>query len=501
MSVWCPATVLLVALVSAPAQVAPTPEYLKPQEKETPSAPEPLRFSRPLPEGTICHVNGQPISESALLRRMLEQNFSGAVQTLVSARICDRELRTRKIPVSAKEVREELERLLADVAPGVTLSDVTHRGAYSLRYLQLQARTLRGWKKIVSRLQNVPDGDEPPEINTIILRFHISRITQGYETRLRGGAPAPRTGYVAEVRHKETKDVMLVGASEALDYVMGMVSPATLLTAREDLIDRRLLDAEMAKVGVKVTDAEAVAWAAAERTKYTAPFTWEFYCRSMGTTTDAEIERWRRIEAWKRVTKAKTTKEQLTAFREANAEYFRRVTKKVSHILVRTVDESTGLALDAARQASAEERVRLLHRKLREGADFSEMAKRFSDDSVTAKTGGRVAAPVRGRARGGDPEFREAAWSLREVGQLSAPVRSAQGWHLIKLDEVTGGVAQDPDWESERYRTWVREEYQTQRMEDYVAQLRSRAKIARKPQASLLKLKHRSYTGSSSEGR
>ncbi len=62
-------------------------------------------------------------------------------------------------------------------------------------------------------------------------------------------------------------------------------------------------------------------------------------------------------------------------------------------------------------------------------ADFGEMAARYSDDIDTATAEGYLGDLVRGQAV---EAFDEAAFALKQ-GEISAPVRTYMGFHLVKL--------------------------------------------------------------------
>jgi len=68
-----------------------------------------------------------------------------------------------------------------------------------------------------------------------------------------------------------------------------------------------------------------------------------------------------------------------------------------------------------------------IERKLAEGKTFEDMAMRFSKCG-SASTGGDLGTIGRGRTV---PSFEEAAFALKP-GEVSAPVRSPFGYHLIK---------------------------------------------------------------------
>lgn len=76
-------------------------------------------------------------------------------------------------------------------------------------------------------------------------------------------------------------------------------------------------------------------------------------------------------------------------------------------------------------------RVQELKRELDKGADFATLAKKNSDDSRTKTRGGYLGYITKGKFA---PEFSEAAFSLK-VGEISEPVKTSQGYHLIKVED------------------------------------------------------------------
>lgn len=91
--------------------------------------------------------------------------------------------------------------------------------------------------------------------------------------------------------------------------------------------------------------------------------------------------------------------------------------RHAAHILIEGDDE-------AARTKIAEIRARV-----DAGEDFAALAKEFSQDPGSAADGGDLGYAGRGVY---DPAFEEALYSLRQ-DQVSEPVKSEFGWHLIKL--------------------------------------------------------------------
>lgn len=89
----------------------------------------------------------------------------------------------------------------------------------------------------------------------------------------------------------------------------------------------------------------------------------------------------------------------------------------------------------AADTAATVQRLRDLRQQIVNGElTFAEAAQRFSEDTISGPDGGDLGRGVRGRFV---PEFEEAAFALR-TGQISQPVKSSFGWHLIQARERKG---------------------------------------------------------------
>lgn len=103
------------------------------------------------------------------------------------------------------------------------------------------------------------------------------------------------------------------------------------------------------------------------------------------------------------------------------------------HILFRAPPSEGGESDESLEEenkikAKAEE----ILQKIKDGADFGEMAKEHSDDKVSGNNNGDLGQFSKGVMV---PEF-EAALDKMEVGQLSDLVRTPFGFHLIRLDGV-----------------------------------------------------------------
>jgi parvulin-like peptidyl-prolyl isomerase len=87
--------------------------------------------------------------------------------------------------------------------------------------------------------------------------------------------------------------------------------------------------------------------------------------------------------------------------------------------------------------AQAEMVIRVLHARIQAGEDFAELARSYSG-GPGAQEGGYLGAFERGQMV--EP-LEEAAFRLK-AGMLSDPIRSAGGFHLLKVEERDGSVEQ-----------------------------------------------------------
>jgi peptidyl-prolyl cis-trans isomerase D len=101
--------------------------------------------------------------------------------------------------------------------------------------------------------------------------------------------------------------------------------------------------------------------------------------------------------------------------------------RKASHILIQLAEDA-----DEASVAEAKQKIEMLSERLAQGEDFAELAKANSQDPGSAANGGDLGYFGRGVM---DPAFEAATFAL-DQGQISEPVRSGFGFHLIKLADI-----------------------------------------------------------------
>lgn len=103
---------------------------------------------------------------------------------------------------------------------------------------------------------------------------------------------------------------------------------------------------------------------------------------------------------------------------------------RVAHIMVGVPQNAPDSAwLKAKSQAN------FYYQRLVDGEDFATLAKQVSADKASAEKGGELPWFTTGRMV---PEFETAAFALKKPGEMSQPVKTAFGWHIIKLLDRKG---------------------------------------------------------------
>jgi len=102
-----------------------------------------------------------------------------------------------------------------------------------------------------------------------------------------------------------------------------------------------------------------------------------------------------------------------------------RGTRLAAHILIREAKDDLQSKTDNSENKAME-----IYNKLKTGSTFEQMAKQFSEDRNSAGIGGKLKWFGAGDLI---PAFDEALFALKENGDISEPVKTRFGWHIIKL--------------------------------------------------------------------
>jgi peptidyl-prolyl cis-trans isomerase C len=162
---------------------------------------------------------------------------------------------------------------------------------------------------------------------------------------------------------------------------------------------------------------------------------------------------------YKKVTEdVKVSDEEIkTQYDKNKAQYQQAATREVRHILVKT-------------KAKAD----ALHRQLENGGDFAALAKKNSTDPGSKGQGGKLTVS-KGQTV---PPFDKAAFSLKK-NQLSQPIKTQYGWHIIEpLSEVKGPSTTPLAQVEEAIKQQILGEKKTKEMRDWIAGLEDEFDVA-----------------------
>lgn len=102
---------------------------------------------------------------------------------------------------------------------------------------------------------------------------------------------------------------------------------------------------------------------------------------------------------------------------------------KARHILIRFPQDITD---KAKQEEAAKTKIDAIAARLKNGEDFAKVATEVSEDPGSAKMGGDLGWFTRGRMV---QEFEKAAFDLK-AGQVSEPVKTFYGYHIIKAEKL-----------------------------------------------------------------
>jgi parvulin-like peptidyl-prolyl isomerase len=223
--------------------------------------------------------------------------------------------------------------------------------------------------------------------------------------------------------------------------------------ALDNLIRIELLSQEAQKAGLAVSEAEADRALANYRAQFRNQEGFLRRLEGQGFTEATFRVHLRKLLSADRYAQTvverevKVSDKDIEDFYEINPRLFKRSEQvRVRQILI-------AVAPDAGPEAKAKARARIdaLAARTRAGESFEELARQNSDDA-TRQWGGEMDPFGRGQQ---NRAFEDAAFAL-QPGELSAPVETPQGLHLIRLEERLPAVATPLDQVRDKIRDQLR---------------------------------------------
>jgi foldase protein PrsA len=237
---------------------------------------------------------------------------------------------------------------------------------------------------------------------------------------------------------------------------------ALMLSTLNRLIEGRIVLQEAAKEGVQVSDEEVDRVFENLRRQFSSEKEMEEMLKKAKTSIEMN-KKDSRAYMMTRKLEAKMTKQivisenDIENYWEQARPYLTRDLVKAKHILVKTEKEAAEI-----------------REKLKKGEKFEDLAKQYSQDTGTKNRGGDLGWISKEMMV---KEFSEAAFSLK-VGEISPPVKTQFGYHLILVEGKKNKDDQTLEDHREQIRTNLQQErWNTSERKEWLASLKAKAKV------------------------
>jgi peptidyl-prolyl cis-trans isomerase SurA len=253
--------------------------------------------------------------------------------------------------------------------------------------------------------------------------------------------------------------------------------------ALETMIDELIVLQEGKRLGIEVSDEEVnQALANIKReNNVTSDAQFQYLLQSQSFTLEEYRTFLRRQMAIlqtrrKALGGVEITDEEVRQYYEGNRQDFQRPPSvRLRHILLRAPEEASPVQIDAVQRRA----LKVLE-EIRAGTEFGVAATRYSEDP-SASRGGDIGTLTAGQML---PEFETVAFKLA-LQEVSEPVRTKYGWHLIQVLERTEATYQPLEQVTEKLREFLQDRRIQTKQGEWLGKLREQAyvKIYDRPKA------------------
>jgi len=161
-------------------------------------------------------------------------------------------------------------------------------------------------------------------------------------------------------------------------------------------------------------------------------------------------------------------------YEDHKAEYVEQESRNVRHILISPfATRAEGVVATTATQDqwdAAEAEAEKARSEIQNCSDFLTVAEKYSDDEATKDSGGELGAVTRGLMV---PAFEVVVFNL-QIGELSQPVKTPYGYHIIEVTDITPERQLSYDQVKENIKAALLEQKQTQTWEKWLSLAESR---------------------------
>lgn len=244
------------------------------------------------------------------------------------------------------------------------------------------------------------------------------------------------------------------GEGRLLDYKQRLL---------DNLINQKLLEQAAKEKKIEITDEEIDKQIKQLRAGFKDDAQFQAALKSAGMTLDSLKKQVREQLLTQRIIEslakdANIAESEMKAYYDKNkAQFEQKAAKRASHILFKPEDktEAEGVL-----------------KQVQDGGNFGELAKKYSVDTATASKGGDMgwpsAAPI--------AEI-EAALAKLNKGETSGLVKTAYGWHIIRVTDTRKASQQTYDQVKEQIKQILIQQNRADAYQKFLDELRKKAKI------------------------
>lgn len=385
-------------------------------------------------DDALLVVNGEPVRLRDLDLFIFTDDrageVAGVIGFMVEERLVRQEMSRKAVSVARGDVDDFIKDLDRDMkAAGSSLADSLAGRGLDMEFFRRQAETTVGLYRLVGGQGRPYSGMKEPVLKARMEELPRKLAAAGkVETdsgRLAPEVAATVNGEVISAEDAGRLTRLRMGAEDRakrLDRLLNFV------LVRQEFRRRRLeLTADDIDYHLKLVSATR------SRRAGDRDVPLEEMLRALGVSVD-QLRRqhdFRGGAMLSKMVRDEVTEEEMKALFEREPVRFGNGVPRVSQILLRTVgDDGRPASAEAAKKAH--QRILELKARLADGADFAELAGKFSEDPGSAARGGD--AGFMDNPQANDP-LAQAAFSLK-IAETSPPILSGIGWHILRVTDI-----------------------------------------------------------------
>ena len=397
---------------------------------------DPLRYGEPVPSEAIAVIDGMTITLDEFYKELALQQTRptgigmAVVELLIDEHIIVQAMKREGIEVKQAEIQAEVESIAAQLRQGGRdLKEELEKNGVTIAAMEQKVRRVVALDKLIRARGTVASGK--PVSNTY-RKAWIADARKSFANRIVLPPARLPAGVVATVDGHE------ITAREFGEDILVKLDDQQILRVIEDILQEKLVVRMLAGRNMEITEEALLSEWRYRKDRFNADprykgVPYEEIVKQQTGLDPATLRTSLGFRVNTAVGMMATGWFTPAQLNDAYLRHKRRYGPRLAcaHILIEATDveirQKTGVPSFAVAKARAEH----VLGELEKGTHFAELARIWSKDRATSRKGGRLPTFTPERT-----VFEESIVQCAEdlqVGEISKPVRTASGWHLLKL--------------------------------------------------------------------